>query len=139
MSRRARVGQLEARIKDREHRESFDWEATHGEIGVLTRDCVLAFLANTEHEHAHQLMLIGGFALTQLQGKRVSSKVEKEYLRQLLVDPDYRGFGYTEEKHPKALKLFHMCAARGGWKPERAEDEPLLIPLQMVRQAFVWT
>jgi hypothetical protein len=30
-----------------------------------------------------------------------------------MAHPEYRGFGWSEVKHPKALQLYRLCAARG--------------------------
>jgi hypothetical protein len=118
MGRKTRVGQLEEKIKGPEPRESFDWEAEFGEIGVLTRDCIILFLTNSQpgernEGYLHQLMRVGTFALTNLTGDRPVRDVERDALRQLMTDPEYRGFGWTELKHAKALQLYRMCAARG--------------------------
>ena len=58
-------------------------------------------------------MRVGSFALTSLTGDRPVRDVEWDGLRQLMTDPEYRGFGWTELKHAKALQLYRMCAARG--------------------------
>jgi hypothetical protein len=118
MGRKARVGQLEAKIKGPKRRERFDWEAEYGEIGVLTRDCLLLYLTSSKTRealegHVYQLMRVGTFALTCLTGNRPVRDGERDALRQLMTDPEYRGFGWTEEKHPKALQLYRLCAARG--------------------------
>jgi hypothetical protein len=118
MSRKKRVSQLETRIKGREKREPIDWEA-FGDIGALTRECLYVFLKSTEsgerpEPRMHQLMRVGTFALDNLTGMRPVTTAQREGLRQLMADPNYRGFGSThEKKHPKALQLFHMCDARG--------------------------
>lgn len=118
MGRKARVGQLEARIKGPERGEPFGWEAKYGEIGVLTRDCILLYLTTDKTRealegHVYQLMRVGAFALTHLTGDRPVRDAERDALRQLMTDPEYRGFGWTELKHPKALQLYRLCAARG--------------------------
>jgi hypothetical protein len=118
MGRKTRVSQLEAKIKGPERPEPFDWEAEYGEIGVLARDCIILFLTNSQpgernEGHLHQLMRVGTFAMTHLTGDRPIRDVERHALRQLMTDPEYRGFGWSEVKHPKALQLFRMCAARG--------------------------
>jgi hypothetical protein len=118
MGRKARVGRLEEKIQGPERREPFDWEAAYGEIGVLTMDCVVLFLTDTEQEHAHQLLIMGSFALNHLTGARTVSNEEREYVRRLIGDPYYRGFGATKEKHPKALQLYRMCEVRG-WLDSR--------------------
>lgn len=117
MGRKARVGQLETKIKGPEGREPFDWNG-HGEIGLLTRECIILFLTNSQpgernEGYIHQLMRVGTFALTHLTGDRPVRDVERDALRQLMTDPDYRGFGWTELKHPKAMQLYRMCVARG--------------------------
>jgi hypothetical protein len=117
MGRSTRVGRLEKTIKRPERREPVDWEG-FGEIGLLTRDCIALFLASTEpgerlEGHAHQLMRIGSFALDHLVEGRTVTSGQRESVRQLMTDPEYRGFGWTEAKHPKALQLYRMCAARG--------------------------
>lgn len=118
MGRKARVGQLEAKIKGPERPEPFDWEAAYGEIGVLTRDCIVLFLANSKpgdrnEGHLHQLMRVGTFALTHLIGDRLVRDGERDALRQLMTDPEYRGFGWSESKHGRALRLYRMCVVRG--------------------------
>lgn len=114
MGRRAQVSRLEAKIKRPERRGPFDWEAAYGEIGVVARDCINLFLTNAALSpgHAHQLMLMGGFAMNNLTGHRTILNGERESIRQLMADPDYRGFGWTEAKHPKATELYRMCEAR---------------------------
>ncbi|MCP8998274.1 hypothetical protein NFC73_00780 [Pseudarthrobacter sp. RMG13] len=117
MGRSTRVSRLETKIHRPERPQPFDWEA-FGEIGVLTRDCIALFLTSRVlgerlEGHSHQLMRIGSFALDNLvEGRTVTSR-QRESVRQLMADPDYRGFGWTEVKHPKALQLYRMCAARG--------------------------
>lgn len=118
MGRQTRVGQLEAKIKGPEHREPFDWDAAYGEIGVLARDCIILFLANSRpgernEGHLHQLMRVGTFAMSILTGDRPVRAVERDALRQLMTDPECRGFGWTEVKHAKALQLYRMCKAKG--------------------------
>ncbi|WOH17692.1 hypothetical protein IRJ34_15255 [Paenarthrobacter sp. GOM3] len=116
------MSELERKLKAPEKREPFDWEARHGEIGVLTRDCLIMFLTTNKtgeipEPHTHQLMRVGGFALTILAGERAVTPGERDSLRQLMTGPEYRGFGWSEVKHPKALQLYRMCAARG-WLDE---------------------
>ncbi|MGY3319981.1 hypothetical protein [Arthrobacter sp. TE12232] len=118
MGRKARVGQLEAKIKGPKRREPFDWEAAYGEIGVLTRNCILLYLTSSKTRealegHVYQLMRVGTFAMDMLTEHRTVSEGERAALRQLMTDPDYRGFGWTEEKHPRALQLYRLCAVRG--------------------------
>lgn len=124
MGRKKRVGEQEGKIKGPERREPFDWEAAYGEIGVLTRDCIILYLSadktrEAQEGHVHQLMRVGTFALTHLTGDRPVRNGERDALRQLMTDPEYRGFGWTELKHPKALQLYRMCAERG-WLESRA-------------------
>lgn len=93
-------------------------QATYGEIGALTRDCFIMYLTTNKADeipepHTHQLMRVGGFALTNLAGERAVTPVERDTVRQLMTDPEYRGFGWSEVKHPKALQLYRMCAVRG--------------------------
>lgn len=118
MGRKARVGQLEGKIKGPERREPFDWEAEYGEIGALTRDCIIQYLTSSKTRealegHVYQLMRVGTFAMDMLTEHRKVSEGERAALRQLMTDPDYRGFGWTELKHPKALQLYRMCVVRG--------------------------
>lgn len=118
MGRKARVSLLEGKIKGPEPREPFDWEAAYGEIGVLTRDCLIMFLTTNKpgerpEAHTHQLMRVGGFALDILTEHGTVTDGERAAIRQLMTDPEYRGFGWSEVKHPKALQLYRMCAARG--------------------------
>jgi hypothetical protein len=99
-------------------------EAEYGEIGVLTRDCILLYLTSSKTRealegHVYQLMRVGTFALTHLTGDRPVRDGERDALRQLMTDPEYRGFGWTELKHSKALQLYRMCVARG-WLESRA-------------------
>lgn len=125
MGRKTRVSELERKLKGPEKREPVDWEAKYGEIGVLTRDCLILYLTTNKADeipepHTHQLMRVGSFALTNLAGERAVTPGEREAIRQLMTDPEYRGFGWSEVKHPKALQLYRMCAARGwlnvvGW------------------------
>jgi hypothetical protein len=124
MGRKTRVGRLEEKIKGPERREPFDWEAEYGEIGVLTRDCIILYLTTDKtpealEGHVYQLMRVGTFALTHLTGDRPVRDGERDALRQLMTDPEYRGFGWSELKHAKALQLYRMCAARG-WLDARS-------------------
>lgn len=114
MGRSTRVSRLETKI----HRppQPFDREV-FGEIGVLTRDCIALFLTSRVpgerlEGHSHQLMRIGSFALDNLLEGRTVTPGERESIRQLMTDPEYRGFGWSEVKHPKALQLYRMCEAR---------------------------
>lgn len=52
-------------------------------------------------------MRVGTFALTHLTGDRPV----RDALRQLMTDPEYCGFGWTELKHAKAVQLYRMCGA----------------------------
>lgn len=117
MSLKARVDQVEARIKGNGSQEPIDWEA-FGDIGVLTRDCIILFLTNSKfgewsEAHIHQLMRMGGFALNNLTEVRTVTTGQRESVRQLMADPEYRGFGWSEVKHPKALELYRLCESRG--------------------------
>lgn len=117
MNRRRRVSQLETKIKGREKQEPINWEA-FGEIGALTRDCLYMFLtdsasAGCPEPRMHQLMRVAGFALDNLTGKRPVTAGQREGLRQLMTDTQYRGCGWSEVKHPKALRLYRMCEERG--------------------------
>lgn len=118
MGRKTRVSRLEEKIQGTERREPFDWEAAYGEIGVLTRDCIILFLTNGASKeqpeaHIHQLMRMGGFALDNLTEGRTVTRGQRESIRQLMADPEYRAFGWSEVKHPKALKLYRLCESRG--------------------------
>ncbi|MEE2528308.1 hypothetical protein V1639_04585 [Pseudarthrobacter sp. J75] len=118
MGRKDRVGDLEQKIKAPQRREPFDWEATYGAIGALTHQCALLFVLTSKtgelpEPHNHQLMRVSLFAMNMLTENRPVQRGEREGLRQLMTDPEYRGFGWSEVKHPKALKLYRMCAARG--------------------------
>lgn len=118
MGRKTRVSELERKLKGPEKREPVDWEATYGEIGVLTRDCLILYLTMNKTDevpepHTHQLMRVGSFALTNLAGERAVTSGERNSIHQLMTDPEYRGFGWSEVKHPNALQLYRMCAVRG--------------------------
>lgn len=73
-------------------------------------------------------MLVGGFALDHLSGRHVVSDERRKYVRQLMVDATYRGFGWTEEKRPKALELYHMWEARGSLNVD--SEGPCAFPSQ---------
>ena len=117
MKRKARIGQLETRLIGPGPREPFDWEAVYVEIGLLTRDCIGFFWRTASRVrndgHLHQLMRVGTFALTDLTGSRPVRHMERDALRQLMTDPECRGFGWSEVKHPKVLRLYRQWAARG--------------------------
>jgi hypothetical protein len=88
------------------------------EIGVLTRDCIILYLTPSKTREAlegpvYQLMRVGIFALNHLTVDRSVRDEERDALRQLMTDSEYRGFGWSELKHSKALQLYRMCAARG--------------------------
>lgn len=94
--------------------EPFDWEQ-YGEIGLLTLRCISEFLTrgNPLDNHGHQLMRVGGFALSKLIGGPVS-EYEVESLHHLMTkNSGHMPYGYSEVKHPLALELFELLCQEG--------------------------
>lgn len=114
----ARIDQLETLINERASKPEhvpYDWEA-QGELGVLTRDCLTEFIAAPEDVLSvgfrHQLMMVGTFALAHLSATRPVLDHDRRQVKGLMTDPEYYGIGQGE-KHPNALRLYRLCAARG--------------------------
>lgn len=109
-----RVDALESIITGPVTTEPIDWEQ-YGEIGRLTQRCICEFLTREDSldDHGHQLMRVGGFAMSKLIGGPVCD-YEVESLHHLMTKKSgHMPYGYSKVKHSLALKLFELLCQEG--------------------------